>query len=94
MAKNSGDGALWFFAGAALGATIALLAAPEAGKHTRGRIRRVARTGADRVADSGRQISEIGRDLFEKGRQLADDANAMFERGRKLIDDPEIGEEG
>ena len=95
MARNSGDGVLWFCAGAALGATIALLYAPHSGTHTRRKINRVARTGADKMAESGRQVADIGRDLYEKGRQMADDANSMFKRGRKLIDDPEIaGETG
>jgi gas vesicle protein len=91
MAKQHTDGALWFFAGAALGATIALLYAPEPGHHTRRKIRKVARTGADKMAESGRQIADLGKELYEKGRQMADEANSMFERGKKLIDDPEIG---
>ena len=93
MAKNSGDGILWFCAGAALGATIAILYAPHPGEHTRRKIGTAARSSADKVADSGRQIADIGKELYEKGLKLADDANSMFERGRKLIDDPELGEE-
>lgn len=93
MAKNSGEGVLWFCAGAALGTTIALLYAPHSGHHTRGKIKIVAKTGADKMAEQGRQLTELGRELYEKGRQMADDANSMFERGRKLIDDPEVAEE-
>ena len=93
MAKNSGEGVLWFCAGAALGATIALLYAPHPGHHTRKKIRTAAQTGADKMAEQGRQLSELGREMYDKGRQMADDANSMFERGRKLIDDPELGEE-
>ena len=98
MAKPQGsDGLLWFVAGLSLGATIALLYAPEPGHHTRKRIKRaagtVAKTSAEKVAESGRQISELGRELYDRGRKLADDANTMFERGRKLIDDPELGTE-
>jgi gas vesicle protein len=93
MAKQNSDTALWFFAGAALGATIALLYAPEPGHHTRRRIKRVAGSSADKVAESGRQLADLGKELYEKGRKMADDANSMFERGRKLIDDPEIGHE-
>jgi gas vesicle protein len=93
MAKNSGEGALWFCAGAALGATIALLYAPHSGEHTRRKIKKVARTSADKMAESGRQISELGKELYEKGLQMADEANSMFERGRKLINDPELAAE-
>ena len=90
MAKNNGEGVLWFCAGAALGATIAILYAPHSGDHTRRKIRIVARTSADKMAEQGRQLKDMGRDLYDRGRKLADDANSMFERGRKLIDDPEI----
>ena len=93
--NNSGEGVLWFCAGAALGATIALLYAPHPGHHTRRKIKTVARTSADKVAEQGRQLSDLGRELYEKGRKMADEANSMFERGRKLIDDPEMaGEHG
>jgi gas vesicle protein len=84
--NNSGDGIVWFVAGAALGVLGALLYAPDAGEHTRRKIGEAARTGASKV-------SESGRDLYERGRKLADDATAMMERGRKLIDNPELGEE-
>jgi gas vesicle protein len=92
MARNSGDGIVWFVAGAALGALGAILYAPQAGEHTRTRIGTAARTHADKV-------SETGRGIYQKGLKLADDASSMLERGRKLIDDPEemaaeVGEEG
>ena len=93
MERNSGEGVLWFCAGAAIGATIALLYAPHPGHHTRRRIGTAARTGADKMAEQGRQMADLGRDLYEKGKRMADDANSMFERGRKLIDDPELGDE-
>lgn len=93
MAKNSGEPVLWFCAGAALGATIALLYAPQSGEHTRRHIRKAASAGVDKVAESGRQIADLGRELYEKGRQLADDANSMLERGRQLIDDPSVASE-
>lgn len=91
--KSQSDSALWFFAGAALGATIALLYAPQAGHETRRQIKGAARKGADRVAESGQQIAELGRELVERGKALSSEAADMFERGRKLIDDPEFSEE-
>ena len=94
MARQSqGDSAIWFFAGAALGATIALLYAPQPGVETRRQIKGAARKGADRVAESGQQIAELGRELVERGKALSSEASEMFERGRKLIDDPEFSEE-
>ena len=96
MAKDSGEVVLWFCAGAALGATIALLYAPQSGEHTRKKIRKVARTSASKMAESGKQISELGKELYEKGLQMADDANSMFERGKRIINDPSdlLGDEG
>ena len=90
MAKNTDEGVLWFCAGAALGVTLALLFAPHSGDHTRRKLRVAARTSTDKLAEQGKQLSELGREMYEKGRQMADDANSMFERGRKLINDPEI----
>lgn len=88
--KTQGDQALWFFAGAAIGATLALLYAPDSGDVTRRKIRKAATRGADQIAESGRQIAEMGRDLYERGLQLSEDANAMFERGKRLIDDADF----
>lgn len=91
--KTQGDQALWFFAGAAIGATLALLYAPQSGDETRRKLRKAASRGADQIAESGRQIADMGRELYERGLQLTDDANAMFERGKRLIQDAEFGDE-
>jgi gas vesicle protein len=91
--NDSSEKILWFAAGAALGATIALLYAPNSGEETRRRIGKAARTGADKVAESGRHIAELGKELYERGREIAEDAAEMFERGKELIDRPEMGEE-
>lgn len=76
---------LWFLVGAAVGATIALLYAPQSGDTTRRKIGRKAQEGREALEDSGRDILERGRDLYDKGRKIADDAAEMFERGRKLV---------
>lgn len=86
MANRNGESTLWFFAGMAIGATIALLYAPDSGEETRKRIRKAARQGADRLADSGRQ-------LVDRGRELAEEANEMMERGRTLINEAAFEEE-
>ena len=70
---------VWFFAGAAVGAAIALLYAPASGKQIRRQI--------SKRAEEGRaKISEAGRDLYDKGRKLADDASDLLESGRKLVE--------
>ena len=84
--EETGSKALWFVAGAAMGATIALLFAPSSGRVTRRRIGRAAEKGKDTLADTGRDLADKSRDLYEKGRRIADDAADMFERGKKMVE--------
>jgi gas vesicle protein len=79
---NGSSGVVWFFAGAAIGAAIALLYAPASGEETR---RKIA-DGRSALGESGKEVFERGRELYERGRQLADEAADMFERGRKLVE--------
>ncbi|MGH9673029.1 MAG: YtxH domain-containing protein [Bryobacteraceae bacterium] len=85
MAQDNSSKVIWFVAGAAIGATIALLYAPTSGEETRRMIREKTGEGRDRLAAGGRDIIDRGRELYDKGRQIADDAAEMFERGRKLV---------
>ena len=85
MAQEDNSGKLvWFFAGAAIGASIALLYAPKSGEETRRLLREKALEGKDALAESSRDILDKSREIFEKGKGLADDAAEMFDRGRKL----------
>lgn len=86
MAQESGDKVVWFLAGAAIGAAIALLYAPASGEETRARILDRANEGRDALSDRGRDLMDKGRELYSKGKGLADDAADMFERGRKLVE--------
>jgi gas vesicle protein len=86
MAQNDGGKVLWFVAGAALGASVALLYAPQSGRDTRRIIQRKSRAGREALADSSRDLMDKGRELFEKGQRVADDAAELFERGRRLVD--------
>ncbi|MFN7938390.1 MAG: YtxH domain-containing protein [Bryobacteraceae bacterium] len=76
---------VWFLAGAAIGSAIALLYAPASGDETRRKIGEAAGRGRDRLNESGRDIVEKGKELFDRGRQIADDASDLFESGRKLV---------
>jgi len=84
--SNAGSNIVWFCAGAAIGAAIALLYAPASGVQTRRRIVKKTREGTDALADSGKEMYERGREMYERGRKLADEAAEMFERGRKLVE--------
>ncbi len=86
MAQNNSGSLVWFVAGAAIGATITLLYAPQSGKDTRRLLTKKARRGSEAIADVGRDALDKGRDLFEKGRRVADEAAELFERGRRLVE--------
>jgi gas vesicle protein len=80
------DRVVWFLAGAAIGASIALLYAPKSGKETRRFLGKKARQGREAVTDVSRDLAEKGRDLYEMGRRMADDAAELFEKGRRLVE--------
>ena len=76
--------AVWFMAGIAIGATVALLFAPASGEETRRRIGAKANEGKDALTETGRDLLDKGRELYDKGRKIADEASEMFDRGRRL----------
>ncbi len=86
MADNNSGSLVWFVAGAAIGASIALLYAPQSGRDTRRYLNKKSRQGRDVLEDTGRDLADKGRELYKKGRGLADDAAELFERGRKIVE--------
>ncbi len=84
MEDQDNSRVVWFLAGAAIGATVALLFAPQSGEETRKRIRAKASEGREALGETGRDLAGKSRDLFEKGKRLADEAADMFDRGRKM----------
>ncbi|HLG96206.1 MAG TPA: YtxH domain-containing protein [Bryobacteraceae bacterium] len=84
--QNYGDKAVWFMAGIAIGASIALLYAPASGEEVRRKIAKKTLESRDTLRESGRDMLERGREMYERGRKLADDAAEMFERGRKIVE--------
>lgn len=84
--EGTGNKVVWFVAGIAIGATIALLYAPASGEETRRKIRRKTEEGRAALADSGKEMLDRGKEMYAKGRKLADDAAEMFERGRKIVE--------
>jgi gas vesicle protein len=86
MENESGGNLIWFVAGAAIGAAIALLYAPQTGTETRRMIMEKSREGADAVAGTSREMYERGRELYERGRRMADDAAEMLERGKAIVE--------
>jgi gas vesicle protein len=86
MAQENGDKVVWFLAGAAIGAAIALLYAPASGEETRAKLLDKANEGKEVLGEHGRELMERGRELYSKGKSMADEAADMFERGRKLVE--------
>ena len=82
---DTGVSLAWFLAGAAVGATVALLYAPKSGKDTRRYLSKTTEKGREKLADSSRDLMDRGKELYERGREVADDAAEIFERGRKLV---------
>jgi gas vesicle protein len=60
----------FFVAGVGLGAVVALLLAPKAGKETRRLIVRTAEGGRDYVAEQGRDLRRQAEDVLEKSREF------------------------
>jgi gas vesicle protein len=85
-AEDYGSKVVWFMAGIAIGATVALLYAPASGEQTRRTIAKKSKEGREALADSGKEMLERGKEMYEKGRKMADDAADMFERGRKIVE--------
>lgn len=86
MEEDYSSKALWFVAGAAVGATIALLFAPATGEVTRRRIGRTAAKSRDYVNEAGRDVLDRGKGLYDKGRKIADDAADLLERGKRMVE--------
>ncbi|MBL8213219.1 MAG: YtxH domain-containing protein [Bryobacterales bacterium] len=85
MTEDNTGKVVWFCAGAAIGAAIALLYAPKSGAETRELLLDQANRGKEKLAESSRDMVERGKELYERGREMADEAGEVIERGRKLV---------
>jgi gas vesicle protein len=83
--EDNGMSLAWFLVGAAVGATVALLYAPQSGKDTRRLIVKKTEQGREALADSSKEVLDRGRELYERGREFADEAADLFERGKKAV---------
>ena len=67
MAQDNNGKLLWFLAGGAIGATIALLYAPQTGRDTRRLIKKRTREGREALLDGSRDLVDKGRDWWTRG---------------------------
>src|SRR5690242_14005490 len=87
MAQDQDFGNLiWFVAGAAAGAALALLFAPASGTKTRQYISETTQKTGQALAESSKEMYDRGRDLYERGRKMADEAAELLERGRNIVE--------
>ena len=75
----------WFLTGVIIGAAVAVLYAPRSGKDTRQFISEKTQQGKDAVTETGKDVVEASKEMFDRGRKLVEDAADLFERGRKLV---------
>ena len=75
----------WFLTGIVIGATVALLFAPTTGKGARQFISEKTQQGKDAVTETGKDVVEASKEMFDRGRKLVEDAADLFDRGRKLV---------
>lgn len=84
--QETGGKLIWFIAGAAIGAAVALLYAPASGADTRKYIGQKTKEGREALTESGKEMYDRGRELYERGRRIADEAAEMLERGKQMVD--------
>ena len=85
MSDQKGEKFLWLLAGLGLGASVALLFAPESGKETRKKLVRMAEDSRDMLAESGQEVLDKSKQVFERGKAVVDEALDFVERGRRSI---------
>ena len=83
----SGEKALFFLVGAAIGAATALLLAPRSGAETRKLIAAKAREGADAVVSRSKAATEAASSYIDRGKEALqhqkDQLSAAFEAGKQ-----------
>ncbi len=81
---------VWFLAGLGVGATAALLFAPQSGKQTRKMIGKAAVRSREYLEERGEAIRDHAGDLRDRAvdlqEELRDRGRDLYERGRDLAD--------
>lgn len=76
--KEFGNGFACFFAGVIVGATTALLLAPQAGSRTRRMLR-------EKVEDGVQSVVDVGHELRRQGKRLAEGAAGLADRAAHVV---------
>ena len=70
--------ALGFILGGALGASLAMLFAPESGRRTRERLRDLAAGVRDKTMDVSDELRDTAEDVLERGREVLKEKKATL----------------
>lgn len=76
--NDAGTRVAFFLAGAGIGALVALLFAPKAGKETRDFIAKKAEEGRDYVTQRSRDLREQAEEYVDKGKDLVTKQKEML----------------
>lgn len=79
---TAGEKALYLVLGAAIGATAALLLAPQSGEETRKLILTKAREGADTVASQSKTIADT---VASQTKTVTDKTTEYVDRGKEIV---------
>lgn len=94
---RAGDRAAFFLLGAAIGATTALLLAPDSGVRTRRKLRRQGEDVGDYLIGAGKDLLDQCDNLYKRstgvvedaGRELSGKYRALGEYSKHLLDEAE-----
>ena len=70
--------ALGFILGGALGASLAMLFAPESGRRTRERLRDLAADARDKTIDISDELRDKAEDVLERGREVFEEKKSIL----------------
>jgi gas vesicle protein len=70
--------ALGFILGGALGASLAMLFAPESGRRTRERLRDLAADARDKTIDVSDELRDKAEDVLERGREVLKEKKSIL----------------
>ena len=70
--------ALGFILGGALGASLAMLFAPESGRRTRERLRDLAADARDKTIDVSGELRDKAEDVLERGREVLEEKKSIL----------------